>query len=111
MPWPRVLTRTCWSTWARGLSRITSRCLRTGNGVRLPALAAVLRAGGGGSGGLESVGGDQCSPEKPLRVRRERPVDQLTAFTAETFGGPERFTQEYGFQHRNGPGRTVLRNS
>ena len=26
-------------------------------------------------------------------------VDQLTAFTAESFGGPERFTRELGFDH------------
>src|SRR4030081_3727299 len=26
-------------------------------------------------------------------------VDHLTMFTAETFGGPDRFTRELGFQH------------
>ena len=28
-----------------------------------------------------------------------RHVDNLTAFTAESFGGPDRFTRELGFQH------------
>src|SRR5262245_65873336 len=31
--------------------------------------------------------------------RRPHHVDRLTAFTAESFGGPERFTREVGFQH------------
>jgi|SRR5262245_53318209 len=31
--------------------------------------------------------------------RRPRHVDHLTWFTAESFGGPDRFTRELGFQH------------
>jgi len=31
--------------------------------------------------------------------RRPHHVDRLTAFTAESFGGPERFTRDVGFQH------------
>jgi hemoglobin len=30
---------------------------------------------------------------------QSRHVDHLTMFTAETFGGPDRFTRELGFQH------------
>ena len=37
---------------------------------------------------------------QPL-VRRGRPdhVEHLTAFTAESFGGPDRFSRELGFDH------------
>jgi hemoglobin len=31
--------------------------------------------------------------------RRPHHVDRLTAFTGESFGGPDRFTREVGFQH------------
>src|SRR5262245_35332704 len=31
--------------------------------------------------------------------RRPHHVDRLTAFTAESFGGPARFTSDVGFQH------------
>jgi hemoglobin len=31
--------------------------------------------------------------------RRPHHVDHLTWFTAESFGGPDRFTRELGFQH------------
>lgn len=37
---------------------------------------------------------------KPLfGAGRPEHVDQLTAFTAESFGGPARFTRELGFDH------------
>jgi hemoglobin len=32
-------------------------------------------------------------------VGRPQHVDHLTAFTAESFGGPDRFTRELGFAH------------
>lgn len=34
-----------------------------------------------------------------FRERRPHHVDHLTWFTAESFGGPDRFTRELGFQH------------
>ena len=37
---------------------------------------------------------------KPLfPARRPEHVDELTAFTSESFGGPDRFTRELGFAH------------
>src|SRR6516164_9350297 len=35
--------------------------------------------------------------------RRPHHVDHLTWFTAESFGGPDRFTRELGFQHHRRP--------
>lgn len=37
--------------------------------------------------------------KQQFRTRVPTHVDHLTAFTAESFGGPDRFTRELGFQH------------
>src|SRR5262245_8760241 len=37
--------------------------------------------------------------KKLFTGRQPHHVDRLTAFTAESFGGPDRFTREVGFQH------------
>src|SRR6266508_1298256 len=41
----------------------------------------------------------RSGPEVPLHRARPDHVDHLTWFTAESFGGPDRFTRELGFDH------------
>lgn len=43
--------------------------------------------------------------------RRPHHVDHLTWFTAESFGGPDRFTRELGFQHIIDAHRNAQKNS
>jgi hemoglobin len=52
---------------------------------------------------LEEIFYDKVLKDPTLRTlfveRRPHHVDHLTWFTAESFGGPDRFTRELGFQH------------
>ena len=52
---------------------------------------------------LEELFYDKVLADPILRTlfteRRPHHVDHLTWFTAESFGGPDRFTRELGFQH------------
>ncbi len=46
----------------------------------------------------EHAGGEESL--KPLfGAGKPQHVDHLTAFTSESFGGPDRFTREFGFDH------------
>jgi hemoglobin len=60
---------------------------------------------GAGSGlhRLEEIFYDKVLADPVLSAvfteRREHHVDHLTWFTAESFGGPDRFTRELGFQY------------
>src|SRR5262249_33022655 len=95
-----------------------SHCWPAGR-MRAKQLAGRIRMGGGDMEDMKSLyehaGGEEALhrveevfyskvlADPVLRTlfteRRPHHVDRLTAFTAESFGGPERFTREVGFQH------------